>query len=80
MTQPALHLLPLNDLSYALVMLFNLFVNLINFIIVNCGNVLVQLGFDLSNGVTDTLESSLVLTYSEKHMGLYTQSMGMASH
>ncbi len=35
----------------------------------------VPLGFNLSNGVTDTLESSSMLIYSELHMGLYTQRM-----
>jgi hypothetical protein len=38
--------------------------------------VFVQLGFNLSNGVTDTLESSTILIYSDKHMSLYTQSLG----
>jgi hypothetical protein len=33
----------------------------------------VQLGFNLSNGVTDTLESSSILIYLKTHMGLYTQ-------
>jgi hypothetical protein len=32
----------------------------------------VQLGFNLSNGVTDTLESSSVLIYLQTHMGLYS--------
>jgi hypothetical protein len=36
----------------------------------------VQLGFNLSNGVTDTLESSTILIYSEEHMSLNTQSLG----
>ncbi len=34
----------------------------------------VQLGFDLSYGVPDTLESSSILIYLETHMGLYTQN------
>jgi hypothetical protein len=34
---------------------------------------LLQLPFNLSNGVTDTLESSSVLIYLETHKGLYTQ-------
>ncbi len=37
---------------------------------------LVQLAFNLSNGVTDTLESSSILIYLEIHMGLYTQKGG----
>ncbi len=32
----------------------------------------VQLGFNLSNRVTDTLESSLILIYSGKHTSLCT--------
>ncbi len=32
----------------------------------------VQLGFNLSNGVTDTLDSSSILMYSKLHMSLYT--------
>ncbi len=32
--------------------------------------------FNLSNGVTDTLESSSVLIYFSKHMSLYTQNVG----
>ncbi len=32
------------------------------------------IGFYLSNGVTDTLESSTTLLYLETHMGLYTQN------
>jgi hypothetical protein len=36
----------------------------------------VQLGFNLSNRVTDTLESSTILIYSDKHMSLYTQNLG----
>jgi hypothetical protein len=32
--------------------------------------VIVQLGFNLSNGVTDTLQSSSKLIYFSKHMGL----------
>ncbi len=35
--------------------------------------IFVQLGFNLSNGVTDTLESSSILIYLKLHMGLYTQ-------
>jgi hypothetical protein len=35
----------------------------------------VQLGLNLShNGVTDTLESSTILIYSDEHMSLCTQS------
>jgi hypothetical protein len=34
----------------------------------------VQLGYNLSKGVTDTLESSAILIYLESHMGLYTQN------
>jgi hypothetical protein len=33
-----------------------------------------QLDFNLSNGVTDTLESSRILIYSDKHMSIYTLS------
>ncbi len=35
--------------------------------------ILVQLAFNLSNGVTGTLESSSTLIYSKKHMSLYTK-------
>ncbi len=35
-----------------------------------------QLAYNLSKGVTDTLESSLILIYSRKHMSFYTQSVG----
>ncbi len=35
-----------------------------------------QLGYNLSNGVTDTLESSSILIYFETHVGLYTQEGG----
>ncbi len=35
-----------------------------------------QLGFNLSNRVSDTLESSSILIYFRKHMGLYTQNVG----
>jgi hypothetical protein len=35
-----------------------------------------QLAFNLSNGVTDILESSTILTYSKSHMSLYTQMVG----
>ncbi len=35
-----------------------------------------QLAFNLSNRVTDTLESSKILIYSEKHVSLNTQSLG----
>ncbi len=31
------------------------------------------LGFNLSNGVTDALESSAILIYSNEHRSLYTQ-------
>ncbi len=34
------------------------------------------IGFNLSNGVTDALESSTILIYSDKHMSLYTQGLG----
>ena len=37
---------------------------------------IVQFAFNLSNRVTDTLESSTILIYSEEHMGLYTQNLG----
>jgi hypothetical protein len=33
----------------------------------------VQLAFNLSSGVTDTLESSTILIYSKSHVSLYTQ-------
>jgi hypothetical protein len=36
----------------------------------------VQLGFNLSNGVPDTLESSTILIYLETRMSLYTQRCG----
>jgi hypothetical protein len=36
-------------------------------------NHFMQLGFNSSNGVTDTLESSSILLYSKLHIGLYTQ-------
>ncbi len=34
------------------------------------------IGFNLSNGVTDTLESSTILIYSDEHMG-YTHIAGL---
>jgi hypothetical protein len=37
-----------------------------------------QLGFNLSNGVTDTLDSS-ILIYKEMHKGLYTQRVAKCS-
>jgi hypothetical protein len=37
--------------------------------------IFVQFGFVLSNGVTDTLESSSTLIYSKLHMSLYTNGM-----
>ncbi len=40
----------------------------------------VQLGFSLSNGVTDTLEFSSILIYSKKYMSLYTQGIGRMPH
>jgi len=36
-------------------------------------NFFVQLGFNLNNRVTDTLESSATQIYSDEHMSLYTQ-------
>jgi hypothetical protein len=36
----------------------------------------VQLAFNLSNGVADTLESSSILIYLETHMCLYVQKLG----
>ncbi len=36
----------------------------------------VQLGFNLSNGVTDTLESSTILLYLETRKSIYTQQCG----
>ncbi len=38
--------------------------------------VFVQLDFNLSNGVTDTLESSTILIYFETREGLFTQHCG----
>jgi hypothetical protein len=35
-----------------------------------------QLAFNLSNRVTDTLESSTILIYSKSHMTSYTQMVG----
>ncbi len=35
--------------------------------------ILVQLGFNLSNGVTDTLESSSILIYLIQVAGIYTR-------
>ncbi len=40
----------------------------------------VQLAFNLSNRVIDTLESSSILIYSKSHMGLYTQMVGKMPH
>jgi hypothetical protein len=34
------------------------------------------IGFNLSNGVTNTFDFSLILIYSELRMGLYTQKWG----
>ncbi len=42
-------------------------------LVVNVSSVFEQLGFNLSNEVTDTLESSSILIYSKLHVGLYTQ-------
>ena len=39
-------------------------------------SILVQLAFNLSNGVTDTLEPRTILIYFNKHMSLYTQKVG----
>ncbi len=39
-----------------------------------------QLAFNLSNGVTDTLESSTILLNPRKHMGLYTQNVDRTPH
>jgi hypothetical protein len=39
-----------------------------------------QLAFNLSNGVIETLESSTILIYSRKHMSLCTQSAGRMPH
>jgi hypothetical protein len=36
----------------------------------------VQLGYNFSNEVTDTLEYSSILIYFNKHMSLYTQKVG----
>ncbi len=36
-----------------------------------------QLGFKLSNGVTDTLESSKILIYWFKAKGIYTQKVSV---
>jgi len=38
--------------------------------------IFVQLGFNLSNRVTDTLESSTILIYMETRMSLYAQKCG----
>jgi hypothetical protein len=35
-----------------------------------------QLGFNLTNGVTDTLESSSILIYSETRKSIYTWKGG----
>jgi hypothetical protein len=45
---------------------------------VNCINKhnFVQLGFNLSNVVTDTIESSLILIYFETHISIYIQKSG----
>jgi hypothetical protein len=42
-------------------------------LVVNVSSVFEQLGFNLSNEVTDTLESSSILIYSKLHVGLYIQ-------
>jgi hypothetical protein len=39
-------------------------------------NVLVKLDFNLSNGVTDTLESSSMLVYFETLRSIYTHKNG----
>ncbi len=39
-----------------------------------------QLAFNLSNGVTDTLEFSSILFYSKLNMSLYTQMVGKMPH
>ena len=38
--------------------------------------IFVQLAFNLSNRVTDTLESSTILIYSKSQLGLNTQMVG----
>jgi hypothetical protein len=38
---------------------------------------LTHLGFNLSNGVTDALESSSILIYSELHTGFIFAQMGL---
>jgi len=38
--------------------------------------IFMQLTFNLSNAVTDTLESSTILIYSAEHISLYTKSLG----
>ncbi len=43
---------------------------------INIYNYFVQLDFNLSNGVTDTLESNSILIYFTKQMSLYTQNVG----
>ncbi len=35
----------------------------------------VKLAYNLSNGLTDTLESNSILIYFEAHIGLYTQKV-----
>ncbi len=40
------------------------------------GPVFVGVGFNLSNGVTDTLESSLILIYLETRESIYTPWSG----
>jgi hypothetical protein len=39
-------------------------------------SIFMQLGFNLSNGVTDALESSTILIYSEEHKSFYTRYLG----
>jgi hypothetical protein len=39
-------------------------------------HIFLRLGFNLSNVVTDTLESSTILIYSKSHTGLHTKMVG----
>ncbi len=44
--------------------------------LLRCYQCLAQLGCNLRKGVTDTLESSSILIYFSKHVGLYIQKVG----
>jgi hypothetical protein len=49
----------------------------ISHIFLKLNNIFMLLAFNLSNGVTDTLESSTILIYLIKVKGIYTQRVAL---